>query len=552
MTIYTVYCDGYLIYDPRLDDYKITNAKLTRELNKADSFRFTIYPTHPNFNALVKLKSNIVVKQNNTVVFLGRILDQTLGWNNEISCVCEGAFAWLNDTIQRPFMFPVSESQATPTDYFAFLLGRHNEQEEANRQINIGTCTVTDPNNYIQRSDTQYSSTMQLLKEGLLDTLGGYFYMTYTESAATLHYYEDFNTLGNQPVTFGLNMLSLNTAKKGGDIATAVLPLGARDEETGERLTISSLADSTWDDVYKDGDIVYSSTAETLYGARIVKTQIWDDVTVASNLLTKAREYLAQVILAPQTVTITAADLSAAGYDYATFMLGAYVSVEDTAHSTAHGLASTYLVSKLTTDLFNPANNKLTLGATAFSLTEMQRQGLSDGLRTLEGDMTAETARKVRDLEIRTQSAITQSSDEILLQVTENTYSKGETDELIESVSSQIEQTAQAINLTFTNFQTEYDEALGEEAARFDTLVQYIRIEGASITLGKSNSEITLKIENDQIGIYRNGVLITYWNADRQITPEVLEIPVGGRLNLGAYAFIPRTNGSLDFSWIGA
>ena len=312
--IYTIESDGYIIFDPRLDEYKVTNAKLTRELNKADSLSFCVYPNHSNFSALKKLTSDIVCRAGGTVVFRGRILDQTVGWNNEVKCVCEGAYAWLNDTIQRPFSFPVQEGHATPADYFSFLLTRHNEQEQSNRQIAIGQCTVTDPNNYISRSDTQYSTTYQLLKEGLLDTLGGYLYMSYDDNGVQLDYLEDFAILANQTIEFGLNLLSLSTEKKGDSIVTAILPLGAKNEETGERLTISDLPDSSWSDVYKAGDIVYSSTAETLYGARIVKVVTFDDVTLASNLLTRAREYLATAILAPQTVTLTAADLSAAGY----------------------------------------------------------------------------------------------------------------------------------------------------------------------------------------------------------------------------------------------
>lgn len=548
--MYQITCDGYTIYDPRFPDYVVGKAELRRELNKADSLTFTVYPNHPNFAALRKLKSDIVVYDGSDVVFRGRILDETIGWLNEVTCVCEGAFAWLNDTIQRPFQFPVDAEHSTPADYLAFLITRHNQQEPSNRQIAVGSCTVEDPNGYIARSDTEYSTTFQLLNEGLLDTLGGYFIMRYTANGATIDYLSDFSVQANQSIKFGLNLLSLSTAKKGDSIVTAILPLGAQDEETGFRLNISGIDDGSWDDVYKEGDIVYSSTAESIYGARIVKTMIWNDVTVASNLVSKAREELAKAILAPQTVSITAADLSRAGYDYATFSLGTYVVIEDNAH-TVHDLALRYLVSKLALNLLDPASNKLTLGATTASLIDGQRTDLVNGMKAVEANVSMETSRQVRDLEIRNQSAIEQSENGIRLYVAENTYTKGEVDSLVGEVSTSLTQTTDEFRFNFTQMQQNIDDVQAGADAEFSAIYSYISFQGGEITLGKSDSEITLKIQNDMIGIYRNGVLLTYWQANKQYTPSDLEVPVGGKVTLGNYAFIPRSNGSLDFTWVG-
>ena len=431
------------------------------------------------------------------------------------------------------------------------MITRHNQQEPSNRQITVGSCTVEDPNNYILRSDTEYSTTFQLLNEGMLDTLGGYFIMRYTANGATIDYLSDFSVQANQPIKFGLNLLSLSTAKKGDSIVTAILPLGAQDEETGLRLNISGIADGSWDDVYKEGDIVYSSTAESIYGARIVETVIWDDVTVASNLVAKAREELAKAILAPQTVSITAADLSRAGYDYNTFSLGTYVVLEDNAHATAHGLEARYLVSKLALNLLDPASNKLTLGATTASLIDGQRTDLANGMKAVEANISMETSRRVRDLEIRNQSAIEQSENGIRLYVAENTYTKGEVDSLVGEVSTSLTQTADEFRFNFTQMQQNIEDVQAGADAEFSAIYSYISFQGGEITLGKSDSEITLTIQNDQIGIYRNGVLLTYWKANKQYTPSDLEVPVGGKVTLGNYAYIPRSNGSLDFTWVG-
>lgn len=550
MNDWTLYVDGYPLYLPSVDAYKVFSPKYEPELNKAGRLTFTVYPDHPNFARVVKLSPTVTLYYGSDVKFRGRILNDKLGWHNEKTVTCEGELAFLNDSVQRPFSFPLDDEHTGPADYFAFLIGRHNEQVETDRRFIIGNVTVEDPNNYIARSDTEYSSTWTLVKQGLLDTLGGYISFRHEQDGVYIDYLADFPLLANQQVEFGLNMLSLSTERKGEDIVSAILPLGAAPEEGGERLTISQLEDSETSDICKSGDYVYSKDAVAQYGF-IIKTMVWDDVTVASNLLTKAAAALAQKRMIASTVTLTAADLSAAGYDVNTFSVGTYVNVVDDKHA-AHELLARYLVKKLSINWLNPAQNKLTLGATTYSLTERTRQQTAGAMQTVEANVTAQTAKAIREVEQRNSSAIEQSSETILLTVTEGYYTKDQTDQLVGQVSTQIQQTAEGINIQFTSLAQDIDDVHAGADAKFAALQSYIRMAGGNITLGEVGNEITLTIENDRIGIYSNGVPITYWTAQDFVSPKTLRIPVGGRLILGDFAFIPRSNGSLDFTWIGA
>ena len=174
MNDWTLYVDGYPLYLPGVDAYKVFSPKFEPDVDKAAKLTFTIYPQHPNFARVVKLAPTVILYYGSEIKFRGRILNDKLGWHNEKTVTCEGELAFLNDSVQRPFSFPLDEQHTSPADYFAFLIGRHNEQVEADRRFIVGNVTVTDPNNYIARSDTEYSSTWTLVKQGLLDTLGGY------------------------------------------------------------------------------------------------------------------------------------------------------------------------------------------------------------------------------------------------------------------------------------------------------------------------------------------------------------------------------------------
>ena len=65
-----------------------------------------------------------------------------------------------------------------------------------------------------------------------------------------------------------------------------------------------------------------------------------------------------------------------------------------------------------------------------------------------------------------------------------------------------------------------------------------IRTENSNIVLGENNSLYKIKVEDDKIGVYYNGQLISNWQQDQFTTSQ---------LNLGNFAFIPRQNGSLGF-----
>lgn len=550
MKHWTLYVDDYLLYDAALPDYRVFSPKFEPDVEKAGKLTFTIYPDHPNFSRVSKLTPTILLKYGDEIKFRGRVLNDTLGWHNEKTAVCEGELAFLNDSVQRPFSFPLDEQHTTPADYFAFLIGRHNEQVGSERRFILGNVTVTDPNNYIARSDTEYSTTWRLVKDGLLDTLGGYIWFRHEQNGVYIDYLSDFSTLANQPVTFGENLLTLTTARKGEEIATAILPLGHQDVETGERVTIAGLVDSETDDICKTGDYVYSKTAVAQYGF-IIKTVTWDDVTLPANLLSRAVQELMRKRMIASTVTLTAADLSAAGYDFNTFSVGTYVDVVDDKHP-AHDLLARYLVKRLSVNWLDPAQNKLTLGATTYSMTERSAQQAAAAMQRVEANITAQTARVIREVEQRNTSAIEQTSESILLTVEESYYTKGETDALVGQVSTEIQQTSEGVNIRFSSVQRNIDDVAAVADARYASLQSYIQMAGGAITLGEVGNEVTLKIENDRIGIYSNGVIITYWTAQDFVSPKTLRIPVGGRLILGDFAYIPRSNGSLDFTWIGA
>lgn len=339
--MYTIKNGNNILHDPRLDELSLLDPKLNLELNKVGELTFGILPVHPYFETLQKMKSIITVYDDNVMIFRGRILNDESGFYNEKTIVCEGELGFLNDTIQRPYEFT-----GTPAELFTNFITEHNSQSTPDHQFKIGNITVTDPNNYIARSDSGYTNTWKSINDKLIGILGGYLWIRHESDGNYIDYLEDFSVLNPQIIEFGVNLMDFKKMMKGEDIATAIIPLGAEDEATGERITIKSVNNNV--------DYVYSQEAVNEYGW-IFKVVEWDDVTVPSNLLTKANAYVATSINLQGSIELDALDLP----DQNSFRLGRYVKVK----SDQHGIDDeNFLINKLDLDLSNPMNNKLTLG----------------------------------------------------------------------------------------------------------------------------------------------------------------------------------------------
>jgi hypothetical protein len=347
--MYLVYCDGLTLYNDKLENLKLLNPAVELEENKTGSFTFGLLPDHPCYNLINKLKSLITVYQDDYLLFRGRVLDDTIGWHKQKTVTCEGELSFLLDSIQRPYDY-----SGTVAGFLELLITQHNEQVEESKWFTVGNVTVTDANDYIVRSNIDHVDTWTEMQKKLLDLLGGYIVVRHDGNTSYIDYLQDIKLLSSQSITFGRNLLDLKRIRKGADIATAVIPLGAKlkdaeDKETDTRLTIESVNDGL--------DYIVDEDAQAQYGS-IVKTVIFDDVTEAQNLLTKGQAYLSKLVNLPETVELTAVDLATVGTEFSSFRLGTQVKVT----SQPHGINQLFRVSKLSISLLNPAANKLTLG----------------------------------------------------------------------------------------------------------------------------------------------------------------------------------------------
>ena len=538
--MYQVYCDGQLIHDPRLQGYQLVSPSLSLELNKTGTFTFTMYPDHPGYGAISKLKSIIEVKKDGAVLFRGRPLSSKEGFYGQLDYTCEGELAFLLDSRVRPF-----EMAGGVTELFSYLIHQHNEQVEEAKQFKAGNVTVTDPNDYINRSNVTYETTWDILNTRLLDTLGGYLWVRHESDGVYLDYLADFPYTSGQRITFGENLLDYAQTRSGDAIITALLPLGAKltDSEgktTEERLTIASVNDGK--------DYVYDQEAVDQYGW-ILGTQTWDDVTQAGNLKQKALDALNEQVKTVSTIEMSAADLSQMDASFDDFRIGQYVFVDSPPHNMD---GEKFLAEKMSLRLDDPAQNKLTFGRVYATFTEesnKDHQAVSDLIHrteTIESDyVTNDTITSITE---DVYSRIDQSAEEILSEVGSSYVTS---DGLTEILNTRFTQTEEGWEMEFNEFRSWVEEANGENQTAFEELRKYIRFIEGNIILGDQNNDLQCIITNSKISFEQNGAEVAYISNNKlYITnAEVLDRFTVGNPSSGYFDWIPRANGNLGMKW---
>ena len=157
------------------------------------------------------------------------------------------------------------------------------------------------------------------------------------------------------------------------------------------------------------------------------------------------------------------------------------------------------------------------------------------------------------------QSAIETKANEITSKVSETYVSNSALNHYKEEVSTQFSQTKSdftwTINKSAEDTKNELNGQINSVNGRLDGLKQttdnvnsYMSFDDDALTLGKSDSAFKTKITNKEWSILKDNAKVTYIN-DK--TMYITDGQFTQSLKVGAFGFVPRANGSLDFKKVG-
>lgn len=529
-----VYADDVTVYNSRLNDHALLGLKATAGVNKGGTAEITMPPGHPAYDSFTSYRTIVEISRDNELLFRGRALYPTDDFYNRRTITCEGERCFLRDAVMRPYLY-----QDTPAAIFADVIGIYNAQVEAAKQFQVGTVTVTDANDYIRlesESAVQVADTI----DKLVERCGGYIvFTTNDEGLRVINWYDSLSYQSSQVIEFGENLLDFSRTQSSTDLATRIIPYGAKDEETGERVTIESVNDGL--------DFIEDADATALRGV-IAKPVYWDDVTEPANLLTKAQQYLATSKMIITTLELSAVDLAVLDKNIDSLRVGDLIQVK----SKPHGVDDNFLLRERTYNLLDPAQDKVVLGKDLTTLTGAGVAGDRDAMSQLhrtehiiKADYQLGIAKAVEETTRTLSSLIQQTSESIMLQVSE-TYATN--NEVQNQISTTLTQLSDSFNFEFESLKATVDENDAEARTQFETIHKYIRFVDGDILLGEEGNELTLRIENDRISFYDGGAEVAYFS-NKQL--YVLDGHFLNSLRIGKFAFLPRENGNLSLVKVG-
>ena len=530
-----IYTDGVLAYDSRLEDYDLQGLKVTTSLNKGGTAEIVMPPNHPAYNFYTSYKTIVEIYRDGSLYFRGRALYTAEDRHDQRTVVCEGELCFLQDAVSRPYLY-----QDDPATVFAQVIGVYNVQASLGRKFILGEVTVTDANDYIRLESETAESVLDTLNK-LLERCGGYIvFTTDKDGRRVINWYASLGYRSSQVIEFGDNLLDFSRSGANTNLATAVLPYGAQDEN-GDRITIES--------VNNGYDFIQDNEAVALRGF-IIKPVTWDDVTEPSNLLRKAQEWLEANRYIITALQLTALDLSYIDKTIDSYEVGDTIRVL----SKPHRVDEDFLLTERTEDLLSPANSTITLGKDKSSLTgadvagDTQNRGeMHKVTRQIKSDYTLNAANVVKETETVLTSLIEQTERNIRLEVSQTYLTNDQVDE---KVSTSMEQTEKAFTFNFDTLKKTVDDNDAETREQFNTINKYIRFDDGNIILGESGSALTLTLENDMIVFKKNGATFGWWDGVDFHTGNIV-VEVNERAQFGNFAFVPRSNGSLSFLKVG-
>lgn len=344
-----------------LERYAVTSATLSTQVNGAGVLTFTVYDSHPEIAALKAAVNDqtyhvcayrVEEDQTNTLVFNGRVYTWSYSpLEDQSEFVCEDFYAKLNDYIVRPYHYA-----GTVRGYLEMLLDNSGEF------LVVGDVTVSDANDYIIRSNENATTLWDEISSKCIgSSIGGF--IEVRDDERTVDWLAAPRATTDQVLAARSQLLTLTREEDTTEAFSVVYPFGAdtgTENEYGQkqRLTLAGYdvagnlpSGYTW---YSGYNAIKKDSIYDVVGWRAI-VATYDDVTTQSSLLTHAIATL-DAQGKPPVISVSAVDLSDAGFDVQTLEAGCSVQIS------ADGVSTTRMLTRVSRDLLDPASSSFEFG----------------------------------------------------------------------------------------------------------------------------------------------------------------------------------------------
>ena len=219
------------------EEEMLQDPKVKNEMGKADTFEFAMEPDNPWYSSLLQMKSRFRVDLDGTTIFFGRVLSITTDMYGKKTVHCEGALAFLLDTL----MISTKEEEREKislASYIESLIDSHNNLTESWKHFSLGevpghySAGIASEQRVVESSlkafgTGSWTSILNCLEE-ITSKYGGYLrarHVNGTNYIDLLRYYYK-PVKNNQPLRVGENVIDISNTVDVNGLFTALVPEG--------------------------------------------------------------------------------------------------------------------------------------------------------------------------------------------------------------------------------------------------------------------------------------------------------------------------------------
>ncbi|MGC6768929.1 phage tail protein [Enterococcus sp. LJL51] len=448
---------GTVIHEPANFGNKINNGDLELSIEGLgiSTFEFSINLNNPAYRKAEPIVNLVTVTDQSGQIFKGRIAQITNTMDGTGSFVekilCEDQKAYLYDSTQR-YVKPKIRSVK---EFLELLLAEHNRQVEEYKRIYVGTVTVEDEEGTYRAIG--YDATAEVIKNKLLDQLGGYLILRESNGKLLLDYLKEYGEVSQTPLQIARNLKSASRDIDISELATRVVPLGQDIDNSENTANISDgiREKTTIESVNNGKNYLEDQTLVSKFGV-IQKTIEFPNITNKALLKQRGQEYLKNQRLMLVTWTAEVIELGLLDQRYEIIQLGNSYSV---ANQFLYEQEVLQVIEKKI-DILNPQKIVLTIGSgkKTFSQYQLEYRGLRETVETVKSTANANNADvstlKAQTLQLSEETAVlpmygeklAEQEQELIIQKSRNESFE----ELLSSQQQKLEKQDETINELLT------------------------------------------------------------------------------------------------------
>ncbi|WP_430601886.1 hypothetical protein IGJ02_002011 [Enterococcus sp. DIV0724b] len=392
---------GIVVHEPANFGNKVNSGDLELSLEGLgiSTFEFSINANNPLYRKAEPIVNLVTVSDRNGQLFKGRVAKISNVMNNQghfiEKILCEDQKAFLYDSTQKYMKSMIM----SVSQFLGKLLNEHNNQVEPHKKIYLGTVTVTDSEQVYRGSD--YGKTAEVIKNQLLDRLGGYLILREKNGLLYLDYLADYGTTSTTPLQIARNLKSASREIDISELATRIVPIG-KDLEvdaTTDMQTNQFRPKTTIESVNDGKNFLEDVSLVKKFG--VIQTIVdFPNITDKNTLKRRGQEYLDNQRLMMVTWSAEVIELGLLDKRYEIIKLG-----------NSYPVFNPYLYEKETLqviekkiDILNPQKIRLTIGSgkKTFSQYQLEYKGMQETLESVKTNIGA-SSRTIDNLKAQAQ-----------------------------------------------------------------------------------------------------------------------------------------------------